>query len=200
MTRLFLWHRDSNKVPSSITRSDPVRSRFVVGSHVALVVAAAACASGSAGSSASPSIAEQAASGAIDPSRLEWSGRFKSVQQQLSSIDPRGRNIASGTVLLTAAGDNLTRARVELSGPVEDSQQLHWAIAPGACRSGTIPLLAVNEFPMIEMRRGHGELDQTLPITLPASGNYHVNVYTGDGSDESDVMTCAPLRLELRRN
>lgn len=177
-----------------------MRSPLVLGSRLVFVLAAAACASSSAGTSASPSVAEQAASGTLDRSRLEWSGRFKSVQQQLSSIDPRGRNVASGTVQLTAAGDNLTRARIELSGPIEDSQQLHWAIAPGACRSGTIPLLAVNEFPMIEMRRGHGELDQTLPITLPASGSYHVNVYTGEGSDESDVMTCAPLRLDERKD
>lgn len=177
-----------------------MRSPFVVGSHLVLVIAAAACASSSARSGASPSVAEQAATGVLDRADLQWSGRFKSVQQQLSGIDPRGRNIASGTVQLTAAGENLTRVRIEVSGPVEDSQQLHWAIAPGACRSGTIPLLAVNEFPMIEMRRGHGELDQTLPITLPASGSYHVNIYTGDGSDESDVLTCAPLKLESRKD
>lgn len=176
-------------------------SRFFFGTFLSVaVVVTAGCASSSAGSSAEPSIAVQAASGALSPSDIQWSGRFRAVQQQTSSIDPRGRNVASGTVVLTAQSATVTRARIDLSGPVEDSRQLHWAVAPGACLSGTIPLLAVNEFPDIDMRRGHGQLDQTLPITLPTSGTYHVNVYTGDGSDESSVLTCAPLKLERRKD
>lgn len=177
-----------------------MHSRFLFGSSLAVAaVVLSACASGSGGGSAQPSIAEQAASGALTRADIQWSGRFKSVQQQSANIDPRGRNVASGSIVLTAQGDNVTRAQIDLSGPIEDSQQLHWAVAPGPCLSGTIPLLAVNEFPELDMRRGHGQLDQTVPISLPTSGSYHVNVYNGDGSDESSVLTCAPLKLERRK-
>jgi hypothetical protein len=40
---------------------------------------------------------------------------------------------------------------------------------------------------------GRGQIEIDLPMELPQSGNYHVNVYSG-GRELEHVVTCANLR------
>lgn len=55
-----------------------------------------------------------------------------------------------------------------------------------------------DQFPTIEVSaNGRGEMDRVLPLTLPATGPYHVNVYRGGGSYLENVLTCGNLS---RRN
>jgi hypothetical protein len=142
----------------------------------------------------------QAGAGELGPAMLQWKGSFRNTVQQTSvGIGYRGLNVASGTVLLTAPDDRNMHVQIAVSGPSDQSGQLHWALAPGQCRSGSIPLMPVSTFPEIHMSQGRGDLDRTITIPLPTSGSYHVNIYTGEGSDESDVLTCAELKLERRK-
>lgn len=91
---------------------------------------------------------------------------------------------------------NRTHAEITLSAPVT-SIGLHWAVHPGRCGSGSLPLAAVDQFPVLEIgSNGRGQLSADVPLTLPPSGNYHVNVFWTGGQDLSDVMTCANLRPE----
>lgn len=141
----------------------------------------------------------QAGTGQLGPALVQWSGRFRSTRGQSSSgVDVHGLNVASGTVLITAPDERNMHVQINVSGASGDNGTLHWALAPGACRSGSIPLMPVSTFPDIHMNDGRGDLERTLSIPLPTSGNYHVNVYSADGTDESDVITCAELKLERR--
>ncbi|HKO16288.1 MAG TPA: hypothetical protein VJU87_08615 [Gemmatimonadaceae bacterium] len=172
-------------------------SHFVFpASLVTIALAAAGCASSS--GRKAPSVAMQAAAGDLGPANLQWTGKFRSIQQQLSTVDQRAHNVASGSVVLTAPDERETHVQISVSGPAQDASQLSWVIAPGACRSGTIPLMAVSQFPEIRMSQGHGELDQVLSMPLPTAGSLHVNIYNGPSTDESGVMTCADLKLERR--
>jgi len=38
-----------------------------------------------------------------------------------------------------------------------------------------------------------------VPLALPTSGSYHVNLYLSHGGDESDVLSCANLRMESKK-
>jgi hypothetical protein len=182
-------------------RSVSVRSRIVYGIAVGMLGAAAGCASGGASSSGgSPSVAMAAGAGEVGPAFLKWTGRFQATQMQSGDVAARGLNQATGSVTLTAAGPNQTRVQLTVSGPTTDPVQLPWAISPGACRSGTIPVMTVSQFPEITMSNGRGELDATLSMPMPTAGTYHVNVYNGSTQDESGVMTCAELRLERKGN
>jgi hypothetical protein len=161
------------------------------------LVAAAGCSRTAQGPAAS-SVAMQAASGSLGPAALEWSGKFKSTQQQSTGVEMRQLNVATGTVTLTAPNDRQTRVQITVSGPVEASAELRWAIAPGACRSGAIPLMPPTSFPDIRMANGRGQLDETISLSIPTSGSYHVNIYSGSVTDETGVITCAELKLSQR--
>ncbi len=164
-----------------------------------LALAASGCAS-SQGGAGSESVAADAASGKLGPAMLQWSGNFRPTQQQTSSISIRGRNQASGTVLLTAQGPAQMRVQITASLPVTDPVRLPWSIAAGACGSNAIPLLTVPQFPAIPVSNGQATLDEVLPLALPTVGTYHVNVfnYGTNGSDESDVLACANLTIGRR--
>ena len=141
----------------------------------------------------------QAASGDLGPAFLQWTGKFRLTQQQTApGVGMRGMNNTTGTVKLTAPDERNMRIQLQITAPVETSGDYLWAIAPGACRSGTIPLMPVNSFPLLRIVNGRGELDRTLSLTFPTSGTYHVNIYSNDGSDESGVLSCADLTLERR--
>jgi hypothetical protein len=132
---------------------------------------------------------------------IEWAGSFQAIQQQNgNTVAPRGRNNASGSVVLVAGTKNALRAKIRLSAATETSQYLHWALASGRCGSPAIPLLTVSQFPDISISNGRGQLDADVPIELPSTGTYHVNVFWGNGQDEADVMTCANLRQQARRD
>ena len=165
---------------------------------MALALVAAAGCGRTAQGPATSSVAMQAATGALGPALLEWSGKFKSTQQQSIGIAPRSLNIASGSIVLTAPDDRQTHVQMTLSGPADANALLQWAIAPGACRSGTIPVMPITNFPEIRMNNGHGELDQVLSMPIPTSGSVHVNIYSGDATDETGVMVCSELKLTKR--
>lgn len=127
-----------------------------------------------------------------------WSGTLQPMQQKTGSLGPTGQNKTYGTVRLRPSplNPNRTRAEITLSAPVA-STSLHWAVHPGRCGAGSLPLISVDQFPMLEMgSSGRGELTADVPLTLPQSGNYHVNVFWSGGQDLSDVMTCANLRAD----
>jgi hypothetical protein len=141
------------------------------------------------------------AGAALASASIEWAGPFQAIQQQNgNTVAPRGRNNASGSVVLTASGKRSIHARIKLSAANEASQYLHWALASGRCGSPAIPLLTVNQFPDISMSNGRGQLDAEVPLELPTSGTYHVDVFWSNGQDQADVMTCANLRQEARKD
>ena len=133
---------------------------------------------------------------------LRWTGPFQPIQQQTGTLGPRSTNKAYGNVAFTRSAENSNgvHVRMELSTPVTDSRQLRWAVFDGRCGSGTLPLLAIEQFPQINIsNNGRGQLDADVPLTLTTTGSYHVEVYWTTGGDQGDVMTCANVRLDNSR-
>lgn len=88
------------------------------------------------------------------------------------------------------------RVSVTISAPAHVSQTLRWAILPGTCGSGSIPVLGAEQFPSLDVgSNGRAQLSTDLALHLDASAPYHVNVYDGAGLDLSRVLTCGNLRL-----
>lgn len=107
---------------------------------------------------------------------------------------PTSQNKTTGSIFLAQAGQSRTRIRLNISTPATNSTALQWAIVPGRCGSGGIPITGVERFPVIEISNsGRGELDMEIPLTLPTTGTYHANVYRG-GTQLNNVVTCANLR------
>ena len=133
---------------------------------------------------------------------VRWTGPFQQIQQQTGSLGPRSTNKVYGNVALTRSNENpsAVHARIELSTTVRDSRQLHWAVLDGPCGSSTLPLLAIEQFPQINLSsNGRGQLDADVSLALTATSSYHVDVYWTTGRDQSDVMTCANVRPDNSR-
>jgi hypothetical protein len=149
-------------------------------------VLASACAS-SPGASSGDSVPEPVAA---------WSGSFTATQERSGRLTPTVTRQASGTVRLRRSERDATRTSVSLvvTTSIQEAAALRWAVLPGRCGSASIPLLGHEQFPPLEMgSAGRGQIEIDLPMELPQSGNYHVNVYSG-GRELEHVVTCANLR------
>jgi hypothetical protein len=88
---------------------------------------------------------------------------------------------------------------IEISTTLSASTLLRWSLAPSRCGSSSLPLLSVDQFPTIDVSSsGQGKLSADLPVTMPTSGQYHVDIYWTTGTDRADVMACADLKAKSR--
>jgi len=129
-----------------------------------------------------------------------WTGALNPTQSFTGNVVTTTRQKAYGTVELTVARDRptMTHVRLTVTVPVEPGlTNLGWGIHPGECGSGDPPVMAPGMFPTIVLSaNGRGTVDDNIPFTLPESGNYHLNVFRGNGTQLSDVITCASLRRQ----
>lgn len=130
---------------------------------------------------------------AMGSAPTRWQGTLQATQGRTGMAAPTAQNKTTGSVSLTETGPDRTRVRMIVSTPLSASTALEWAILPGRCGSGTLPIAVVSRFPAIEIsNNGRGELDQEIQLALPTSGTFHVNVYRG-GTQLNNVITCANL-------
>jgi len=126
---------------------------------------------------------------------IRWTGAFQPMQQRVGGLGPTGQNKAFGTITLSSRGPEVTSISISLSTPLSGSTFLSWAILPGRCGTGSLPIEGIERFPAIDVaNNGRGQLTTEMSLGLPKSGTYHVNVYWSAGVQLSDVMTCANLR------
>lgn len=126
---------------------------------------------------------------------VRWTGSLTPTQQRSGGMGPRSQSRAFGSVTLESIpGQSRSTARVTVSGSSQNVA-LPWAVLPGQCGTGSLPLMNVNSFPVIEVgTNGRGELTAELPLVLPSEGNFHVNVYWPGGQQLDEVMTCGNLK------
>lgn len=163
---------------------------------VLATAALAGCASAPPAVESSPSTPAndraEAIAAAGTPTR--WQGTFQATQQRTGMAAPTSQNKTTGSIFLAQAGSSRTRARLIVSTPIQNATILQWALVPGRCGSGNMPLTGVERFPAIEIsNNGRGELDMEIPLTLPTTGALHANVYSG-GTQLNHVIACANLR------
>ena len=162
-------------------------------------LAATACASGGGGGGSS-SLAADAAAGKIGPAFLEWAGNFKATQQMSREVTFQNRNRAAGTVVFTASGPAEMHVVMDATIDDTDPDRLSWALVPGACGSPGFPVMTVAQFPPLTAHNGRATLDDVIPVPLPVTGSYHVNIFSPgtSGSEQTDVMICASLSLRRK--
>lgn len=177
-----------------------MRTRLALCCPLALALFTACASSSRTASPSAPAAAQTSPSqaGGASIETVKWSGSFQPIQQQSGSLTPRGTNKTYGTVVLSRArsGPTRTRAEINLSTSLTTSALLHWSIAPSRCGASDLPLLGIDQFPAIEITNGgQGRLETEVPLTVPTSGTYHVDVYWGGGQDRGDVMACANVKM-----
>ncbi|MGK2935002.1 MAG: hypothetical protein ACSLFE_07125 [Gemmatimonadaceae bacterium] len=127
---------------------------------------------------------------------IRYSGTLQPTQQRTGMAAPTAQNKAYGSVFLAQIGPSRMRVRMNVSTPIQSSRMLQWAIHTGRCGSGTLPIVGVERFPVLEVgTSGRADLDAEMPLTMPETGTFHVNVFLG-GQNLNNVLTCANLRRE----
>ncbi len=170
--------------------------RLLYFSTPVVALAALSCAAGTIATDQPPGAArnDRAAAIAAAGTPVRWQGMLEATQQRSAQLVPIIRNRTTGYVYISQAGPERTRVRLTVSTTGHDGSALQWAILPGRCASDMMPIAPVERFPIIDVAaNGRGELDMELAITMPESGQYHVNVYRGRGSQLSNVLTCGNL-------
>lgn len=129
--------------------------------------------------------------------RAHLSGSFTPVQVRSSGVSMRTQSRIYGTVDLTDIEGTSPRSRVRLTFTSQTggtSYTAQWALLQGRCGAGSLPIIAIDNFPMIEIgSNGRAQLDAEIAVGVPTSGEYHVNVYVG-GQQLDNVITCANLK------
>ena len=162
--------------------------RFSLSSSAMMLLVAAGCAS-TQSSSATTSV--------VGDGRVRWTASLKPTGQRTGNLAAADKARAYGQVNLTTSVDDPNRTDVNLTVDVPSSavnSLLPWAMLPGRCGSGDVPIMAIQRFQPIEVGgNGRGQLSSSLAMTLPEAGSYHINVYWPGGSQLSDVMTCGNM-------
>jgi hypothetical protein len=128
--------------------------------------------------------------------QLVWTGSLQPTQERTGAAVPTKQQKAYGTVRLQPTSRDLNRTSVSIviSTPLQEPSELRWAIVPGRCGSGALPMVGHEHFPVLEVSsNGRGQLTTEIPFAMPYDGSYHVNVYRGTVQMEN-VLTCANLR------
>lgn len=130
--------------------------------------------------------------------QLVWTGSLQPTQERTGAAVPTKQQKAYGTVRLQPTARDLDRTSVSIvvSTPLQEPGELRWAIVPGRCGSGALPLVGYEHFPIIEVAaNGRGQLTTEIPLAMPYDGTFHLNVYAGRVQLDN-VLTCANLRRE----
>lgn len=160
----------------------------VVGVAV-LIAGLAACASHS---------TNQAGAGELAGGNVSWSGSIKPAERNTGTIGSTRKSMVEGSVFMTRDTKDPTRSRIDLvlSSPTGNSS-VSWALVPGRCRSGGVPVLPVNNFQPIDVgSSGRAELSVSIPFEFPDQGSYHVDIYAGNRATLADVVACSDLKLK----
>lgn len=152
---------------------------------LAAAVALGGCASSQAGSDTTEIIATGA---------IQYDGAFRPIQQSDGRLGMNTVQRIFGNVRVLyreSTGRSQIALTINTSSAV--SEILSWAIVPGRCGSGGVPVMPAAQFPPIELsNNGRGDLKvDDVPIVLPL-GTYHVNVYRG-GENLTNVIACSNL-------
>lgn len=128
---------------------------------------------------------------------LRWFGNFQPTSERSSSIAPRGRHSATGSIaVVETRNSERVSVSMSVSSPGHQSTTLRWAVLPGHCGSASTPILSYQQFPVLEISgNGRGDLRVELPMTLQVTASYHANIYYGSGVQLDNVLACTNLRL-----
>jgi hypothetical protein len=130
---------------------------------------------------------------------IQYEGQFRPIQQNDGRLGMNTTQRIFGSVqVIFRESSGKSSIRLSLTTNANASEVLSWAIVPGRCGNGAIPVLPAAQFPPLELsNNGSGEVNAAeMQVALPPSA-YHVNVYRG-GETLANVIACANLNQRDR--
>jgi hypothetical protein len=168
-----------------------MNQRMMIATLGAGVLGLAACAQNVpvAGSAATP------AESVSTPGAGRWTARIATVTQNRADVTQSTRDNSYGSAEWTPGnGPTLSNVNVVFTYAGQD-RDLYWAIGAGSCGTATLPLIPLSNFP--EMNVGSGgraQVTTSLPIDLPSSGSYHIDIYRDRSGGPETLVGCGNMR------
>ena len=145
--------------------------------------------------SASPSASVSSTSGNV----ASWSGNISAVIESNSDVRQSSRGNGYGNAQLTRGeSPNSTRISVQYSSTGTSDRYLNWAILPGRCGAGSLPVMPISNFPELTVAGdGRAQVNVELPFDFPTRGDYHINIYHERQQTLDQVVACGNLRPSM---
>ena len=125
-----------------------------------------------------------------------WNANIQSVTQSRGEVVQTTRDRSYGTAIWShGASPSLSNINVVFTytGP---ERTLAWAILPGSCGSPTLPVIPMSNFPELAIAGGgRSQVTTSLPLELPVTGSYHIDIYRDRRASADGLVACGNLRF-----
>lgn len=128
-----------------------------------------------------------------------WNARITSVMQNRGDVAQSTRDNSYGSADWTrGAGPTISTVNLTFTYAGQE-RDLNWALIAGSCGMAALPLIPLANFPSLNVGSGgRAQVTATLPIELPASGTFHVDVYKDRSGDPSSLVGCGNFRYSAK--
>lgn len=125
-----------------------------------------------------------------------WTANIQSVTQSRGDVAQTTRDRSYGT-LTWGRGDMSSLSTVNLVFTYAGQERfLSWAIAAGSCGTPALPIIPMSNFPEINIGGGgRGQVTASLPLELPITGVYHVDIYRSRQQGADALVACGNLKF-----
>jgi hypothetical protein len=140
-----------------------------------------------------------AASVSTSPGNGRWSSRIASVTQNRPDVAQSTRDNSYGSAEWTrGAGPTLSTVNVTFTYSGQE-RDLNWALIAGNCGMAALPLIPLANFPELNVGSGgRAQVTATLPIDLPSTGSYHIDIYKDRSGNPTSLVACGNFRYNAK--
>lgn len=128
-----------------------------------------------------------------------WTTNIRSFSEVRSTLSDTVRQKSSGSaewVKSDVSGRSVVNLAFSYGG---EERALTWAILFGACNSASLPVLPKATFTELEMDTGgRVTVKADIPLELPRSGNYRVEIYRDREGTNDSLVGCGNFKFVKR--
>lgn len=122
---------------------------------------------------------------AVAPLDMSWQGMLKG----------NGESKIDGVISVTKGADGKALATVEFDGDTP-SVSRPWHVHVGSCAKGGGVLGGAMNYRAIAVNdKGHGKETANLPVAVPDTGSYYVNIHESAANMRS-IVACGDLKMK----
>lgn len=123
-----------------------------------------------------------------------WTANIRSVTQSRGEVMQTTRDRSYGSATWER-GESESVSNVNLVFTYAGQERfLAWAILPGSCGTSSLPVLPMANFAEINVGGGgRGQVTTSLPLGLPVTGTYHIDIYRGRRQATDALLACGTL-------
>ena len=124
-----------------------------------------------------------------------WSANIQSVTQSRGEVVQTTRDRSYGNASWTVGASPSLSVVSLIFTYTGQERSLPWAILPGSCGSPSLPVIPLSNFPELNVGGGgRAQVTASLPLELPSTGTYHIDVYRDRRSSTEFLVACGNLK------